>query len=403
MDQKEFKVLFTKYINNACSEEELERLLTYFDKSSEYNSDLIKENIEQYFSTEENADHLQEEIEIFQNTEIQLFEQINKNKVRNKTLSLKKVVIAAAACISFAFATISVNKYLSDYFSFQIEKKSDVLALHNDILPGKEQAVLTLGSGEIINLNSLQTGETVETEGVKLIKEKNGQLKYEFVDHKNNNLSHTISTPKGGRYQLTLADGTQVWLNSDSKLTFPASFAANTREVNLVGEGYFEVAKNKQKPFFVHTTHQLIEVTGTRFNVTSYADDRRISTTLVEGQVIINKLGSNTEQIVLKPGQKAILNPNKTGVRVVTANIEEAISWKNGWFVFEDMTLQEILKKASRWYELEIDYTTIPHSRFSGAIPMDVNLSKLIDILEKTSDLSFEVNNKILTVKKKPM
>lgn len=402
VERENFKILFSKYLQNKCNEEELKILFYYFDTFEKKQIEVIREEIEKEFFDNSFLSPTNAELEIFLKTENELAEELKKQSLAVRSIKIRRILQIAAACIIISF--ISITTYFQTNISSNKNNVDHTKSIQS-ILPGKEKAILTLSSGKEIDLNSLKNGQTVKAEGVNIVKENNGELRYEFTEVNTSikQQNHTISTPKGGRYQLTLVDGTRVWLNSSSKLTFPTSFLGNNRKVELIGEGYFEVAKNKEKPFLVYTEHQMIEVTGTRFNVASYSDDRRISTTLVEGQVIINSLGVNNERIVLRPGQKAILNTNKSSVSVESANIEEAISWKNGWFVFEDMTLKEILKKASRWYEIEINYSTIPHSRFSGAIPMNVKLSKLIEILEKTSELRFEINNNQLTVTKKPM
>lgn len=402
MNQDRFRILFEKYVKNSCNQEEVQELFSYFETLSKEEQLLIKEEIEQHFNDSDLFLLSANEQKILDQTEKRLNALIHPPHILISFFRSKLTWAIAAACLVFLTIGLLIQRK-----TLQVVPADSIVEnppQNKDVAPGKEQAVLVLASGKSIKLDSLKTGQVLEAEGVKLIKEKNGQLKYEFAATANTKkLSHTISTPKGGRYQLTLADGSQVWLNSASKLVFPASFSNTSREVELTGEAYFDIAKDPQKPFFVHTRNQTIQVTGTRFNVSGYEDDSKTITTLVEGQVIVNKPEDNHQKVTLAPGQQAIIKSEKAEIKVAQANIEEALSWKNGWFVFENMTLKDILKKASRWYEIDIKFDEIPHTRYSGAVPMDVNLSRMLDILERTGDVSFEINNKTLTVSKKPM
>lgn len=402
MNHHTFRILFEKYVNNSCNQKEIQELFSYFESLSKEEQLLIKEEIGLYFDETDQFLSSANEETILNQTEKQLNALIEPPHFIISFFRSKLIWTIAAACL--IFLTIG---FLIQHKTLQRAPTNNMVKNAKksiDIAPGKDQAILLLASGKSIELDAIETGQVLETEGVKLIKEKNGQLKYAFTATSHApKMAHTIVTPKGGRYQLTLADGSQVWLNSASKLVFPAAFSTTSREVILTGEAYFEIAKDTKKPFFVHTKNQTIQVTGTRFNVSGYDDDGKTTTTLVEGQVIVNKSADSQHKIILSPGQEAIIKPEKETIKVGQANIEEALSWKNGWFVFEDMTLQEILKKVSRWYEITIPFDEIPHSRYSGAVPMDVNLSRLLDILERTGDVSFEINDKTLTVRKKPM
>ena len=197
---------------------------------------------------------------------------------------------------------------------------------------------------------------------------------------------NSVLIPRGGQYQLTLPDGTKVWLNAESSLRFPVAFTGDTRRVELSGEAYFEVAKNKKKPFYVLAKGTEVQVLGTHFNVSAY--NEAVETTLLEGSV---KLNSNGNTALLKPGQSGTRN-NIGAFKVENADLETAVDWKNGFFVFHDETIQSILQKASRWYDVEIEFRGNTASRqFYGKVSRYKNIDDLLKNLELTGEIHFKV------------
>lgn len=285
-----------------------------------------------------------------------------------------------------------------------------------DVLAGGNKAVLTLADGTTINLDISVSGEIAEEAGMKIIKMDEGEVFYEPVDgEKLTTGHHVISTPRGGQYKLILPDGTKVWLNSSSSLRFPIQFDAEERLVELSGEAYFEVASKadwetesgKGQSFVVKSNTQRVEVLGTHFNINAYEDEKLVKTTLFEGSVVVKKdgMGNNSSpgaRVVLKPGQQAQFNrkTNEADFRVLTVDIEEAMAWRNGNFLFKNTPLVEIMNQLSRWYDVEIDKENIPNYSFNGFIPRDEPLSKVLDMLELTGDLEFEINNKQISILK---
>jgi len=209
---------------------------------------------------------------------------------------------------------------------------------------------------------------------------------------------NTISTPKGGIYQVNLPDGTKVWLNAASSIKFPTTFAQlSQRKVELEGEAYFEVAKNKKVPFVVSTSGQQVQVLGTHFNISSYSDEGELKTTLLEGSVKV--VAANT--IVLKPGQQSNLKRNGSGgLKVSTANIAQVMAWKNGFFHFEKENLHEVMRQLSRWYDIEVIYEVDRHDdEFMGDIPRGIKLSEALKILS-FEGTQFRIEGRKLIVKK---
>ncbi|MBO9572916.1 MAG: FecR family protein [Chitinophagaceae bacterium] len=270
--------------------------------------------------------------------------------------------------------------------------------IKKDILPGSQRARLTLADGSTIILDSAANGQLATQGNSKVIKLDNGQLVYSAkppipshggvapggagVGSVQQLSTNTMSTPRGGQYQLTLSDGTRVWLNAASSITYPTTFTEKTREVSITGEAYFEVKQDKSKPFFVRTPKELISVLGTSFNVNVYTDEPISKTSLIEGSVLISPAeGRSTPPKagrgwILKPGQ-ALLN-NK----IISTNIQQDIAWKNGGFDFNDMDLASALRQLSRWYNIDIVYEgKIPQKKLWGGVGRDLNLSQVLILL----------------------
>lgn len=253
-----------------------------------------------------------------------------------------------------------------------------------DILPGGNKAILTLPNGKQI-----------------VLKAANGILLYKTSSLAGNfntgeELFNTISTPRGGQYQVVLPDGTHVWLNAASSLKFPASFKGKKRLVTLSGEAYFEVAKNKKMPFVVHAENQEVEVLGTHFNINSYTDELATKTTLLEGSVKVIAQGN---QKVLTPGEQAQINRNTKAIKVMQVSIEDAIAWKNGYFVFNDEKLESIMHRVSRWYDIDYEFKGQQGDlSFLGIVERSKNISSLLKVLESTGNVHFKIEGRKIIV-----
>ncbi|WP_343746253.1 FecR domain-containing protein [Chitinophaga sp.] len=255
-----------------------------------------------------------------------------------------------------------------------------------DVPAGKNTATLTLANGKKILLSDTQTGKLTEQAGVEVNKAADGSLEYRPVNGAAAVQYNTLSTARGEQYQITLADGTRVWLNAATTLTFPASFAQQAeRAVEVNGEAYFEVAADPTRPFKVRTNHQQIQVLGTSFNVNNYADEPCARTTLLSGAVKIN------EAQVLKPGQQAVTEKNGT-LKIATVNTDGIVAWKNGYFEFNNENIYGIMRKISRWYNVEVIYEgDIPTNEMEGTISRFENVSKVLNTIEKAGLLKFRI------------
>lgn len=269
------------------------------------------------------------------------------------------------------------------------------------IIPGGNNAVLLLADGSQIILNKASDGQIADQPGVKVVKTKSGELIYRFAGNTNpkSTAINTVITPRGGQYHLVLVDGTEVWLNAGSSIKFPTAFTGSDRRVDITGEVYFEVAKNKAKPFIVSTNKSEIKVLGTHFNINAYDDEEYQRTTLLEGSVEIK---SGKQKTRLTPGQQAIIKEKTEGIRIEKIeDLEAIIAWKNGYFQFEKADLKSVMRLVSRWYDTKVNYSgSIPTKEYTGKIPRNVNVSKLIEMLAYTGIHCKVENNQIIVNQK---
>jgi len=268
-----------------------------------------------------------------------------------------------------------------------------------DIPPGGKRAQLILDNGETIKLDGKKNGLLALQNKVQIIKTADGRLNFKTIKlEKKNQTSrqNQLITPPGGKYMLTLADGTKVWLNASSRLSFPSCFTGNQRLVELEGEAYFEVAKNKSQPFLVKAKGTNVEVLGTAFNMMAYLDEVDTKTTLIEGAVRVNHKNISKQ---LKPGLQAITNSFEP-IRVVTADIKDALSWKDGYFYFKDEPLISIMRKLQRWYNIEVIYhpKANKYQTFGGMISSNNYISNILSIMELTDNVHFKIEGRRVTV-----
>lgn len=277
----------------------------------------------------------------------------------------------------------------------------------NDALPGTSKAVLTLADGQQILLDSARDGDLARQSNALIRKTGDGELIYS----PSSGIStatvafNTLSTPRGGLYTLTLPDGTKAWLNAASAITYPTAFNGRDRSVKISGEVYLEVAKNAAQPFKVSLPDgQQIEVLGTSFNVNAYADEPSVNTTLIEGAVRILPASDDRAPVILRPGQQAVATPSGTAggssLRIIdAANTEKVLAWKNGYFQFDNSSVEEVLRQLSRWYDLDVTYTGgIPDKHYKGKIPRNLKASDMLRIID-ASGVHFKITGKRIEVR----
>jgi len=388
MKTDQTKKIFKKYIAGNASPKEAYLVNSFLEQELSSNSwDLPAEQKETF------------KLRLKQRIDQQLLDQPEANNIVEPEIKPKFklrrlwTVSAAAAVIAF-FALIGL---------YTVKRNNDDINVRyaNDVAPGGNHAILTLANGRKIDLSGSKTGELAKVNGTTVKKAANGLLVFNVKDADTKSEGkleqfNTIETPVGGQFQVNLPDGTQVWLNSLSKLTFPSRFKNLHRTVELTGEAYFEVAKDKSHPFVVKNNLQEVEVLGTHFNINSYQNERDIKTTLLEGSV---KVRNQTTERTLVPGEQAGLTV--AGINIKPVDPALAIDWKNGEFRFTNESLSSILRKLSRWYgvqfKLEGDFNKMPY--FSGSVSRFDQISLVLKMLEETGDIKFSISGKVVTVK----
>lgn len=275
----------------------------------------------------------------------------------------------------------------------------------SDLPPGGNKAVLTLSNGNTIILDSVDNGALAQQGSTKVLKLQSGQLVYKnqsLANHPQAVSFNTLAVPRGGQYELTLPDGSKVWLNAASSLKFPTAFTSKSRQVELTGEAYFEIVQDAKRPFSVvippgvsGSEQMVIDVLGTHFNVNAYKDEPAIRTTLVEGSV---RVALGTHSRLLRPGQQAKASKGTEDINIIKANLDEVIAWKNGLFRFDNEDLPTIMRKIARWYDIEVIFQDdVPESRFSGMISRNTNLSQVLKVLE-INGVHFKIEGEKISV-----
>lgn len=394
MNQTEIKTLLKKYISDNLSKEEYLRLAF-----------LIKENnlqpqfesaIEELFLEDTTINTAKDKDTFFE----KIMEEAERRQDRQRLqfvkynrIPLKRYAVYAAACIVCIVAGFYLlwSKKGNSNNSIVINKQ--VIAKDNE-----HKTTLTLANGTTIVLDTILKGNVTGYSNVKVVKLDDNQLVYDSKDAKrSDSLSfNTLKVPRGQLYQLQLSDGTKVWLNSATSLRFPVAFGNASRQVELDGEAYFEVAKDPSKPFIVSAGNMEVSVLGTHFNVMAYKDEGDIRTTLIEGSV---KLKSSNKEILIKPGQQGIFNNSSTYFSVVNTNVDVALAWKNGEFNFQNTDIRTIMRQITRWYDVSVSYAgTVPGVELSGIISKKEKVNQLLEILEATNKVSFSLDENKITV-----
>jgi ferric-dicitrate binding protein FerR (iron transport regulator) len=387
MYQKEvFKELMEQFISGEITPEGKTMLLSMLDNpqySEEVNA-ILRENYDSVEIPAVSPESTKKFMDELRN-------KMDSSKVKEPSViglfNWRKIAVAASVLIAIGIGTLVL---------FQKKDQSTVtvaLKTTDDKNPGKSGAILTLSDGSKIVLDSVGNG-VLANQNNTVVSKKNGGLVYKAS--KNAQLTYnTMTTPRARQYNLELSDGTKVWLNASSSIIFPTSFAANERRVILTGEAYFEVAKDKKRPFRVAVNGMQVNVLGTHFNINAYDDEASVKTTLLEGSVLITE---KTKKVLLKPGQQA--QKQKSGAITVNdnVNLEEVMGWKNGVFYFENANLQTVLRQLSRWYDVDVVFEKgMPTRNFEGEIQRNLQLSQVLKILEKNK-VHFKIDGNILRV-----
>jgi transmembrane sensor len=285
------------------------------------------------------------------------------------------------------------------FYTSEKERPSPNQALHQGITSEGNNTVLSLANGRRIVLESLFQGQTIIGDGIKITKTSDGRISCEMASNIRGiwpAFENTITTPRGKQFEVTLPDGSRALLNAASSLSFPTAFSVRERRVSMSGEVYFEISKNKKQPFKVATRQMEVKVLGTHFDVAAYADDKAVSTTLFEGSVELN---NNNHQIRIRPGQVSVWNENEKRFNTKAADLEATLAWKNGYFIFKEEHIQEIMKTLARWYNVPVRYEgNLSRLNFSAKISRKASIYEVLDILQSTGTIHFEIKERRIIV-----
>lgn len=322
-----------------------------------------------------------------------LFTGFNKRLAQNKQSNLKRYAWKMAAAAVLLVCGVLLFK--------QYQPRNESLSIAT-ILPGDDKALLTLADGTTVVLDGKKKDQ-IAVQGTLLISmSETGELKYSGTpDRKfgNGKVAHnTVSVPRGGQYRLSLPDGSKIWLNSESSVRFPVTGNQTDRKVWLKGEGYFEIAHHKKLPFRVLSGDQQVQVFGTHFNVRAYADDPQIITTLLQGSVgISNYKTSLVKKLV--PGEQATFNKHTHKIEIASINTDQAVAWKNGYFLFDNQDIGTVMKTVSRWYNVEVVYeNAYGNERFGGTFSRNANLNEILNNLQELGNVRFKITQRKIIV-----
>lgn len=390
-----FAYLFKRYTENNCTSKERNE---FFEILKQAKNDLELNQLINYAMQSAITDR-----ELSQEKSNELFAAIlhtvpGEQPARIPASGKSKIYFlrAAAAVIVLLFG-IGIYYIVGKNTTQKITRDDHVQSqLVNDVSPGHNGAILTLSNGQQITLDSTGNG-ILASQGNTTIVKQQGKIVYDEQNTPGNQvLYNTMTTPRGRQYALVLADGTKVWLNASSSITYPTAFTGNERKVMISGEVYFEVTKNASKPFKVEVGKMEVTVLGTHFNINAYDDEPDTKTTLLEGAVFVAKENNN---VSLKPGQEAVYNHEIRSFNVVAANGEAALAWKNGFFEFHTEGIESIMRQLSRWYDIEVIYQgDMLGKNFSGVISQNTNLSQVLKMLQLTGELHFRIEGKKVIV-----
>ncbi|WP_316835406.1 FecR family protein [Pedobacter nutrimenti] len=374
MDQKKASDFIKKFAANAYTDSEHQEFLLWLNVASseeiENSMDLYAQCIAEDQSTELPSPAFVRTLE----------RRLDNAELIHKKLGKQKWNWITAAAILIIIGMVAV-------FQYSGSNKENQITFVKDLAPGGNKAILTLGDGSAIPLSGSGKGQLAQESGVVIEKTEDGQIiykvKYQALEGNTTQKTvyNTIATPKGGQFQVSLPDGTRVWLNAASSLKYPVQFVARDRRVQLTGEAYFEVAKNKKKPFIVESKQQYVEVLGTHFNINSYEEEAVTKTTLFEGSVRVAGLSPTDRKVTtLKPGQQSVLTNDH--IDITENNTDAALAWQKGLFSFTDADLKTIMTEFARWYNVEVVYVgKLPDQHFTGEISRKVSASAFLKIL----------------------
>lgn len=322
-----------------------------------------------------------------------LEQNIVKHESNKKRLYFYKYAAAFAILFSVSlvfYSQIHKNKAVNQVVSNKTRKEGQN---HN-------KAYLTLANGSKISLTDAANGKILLEAGISVSKTSDGQIVYHVLGDDNNEKPtiNTISTPAGGQYLVVLPDNSKAWLNASSSITFPTKFINKDRNVTATGEVYFEVFKDANHPFKVESGEAVVSVLGTHFNIMNYDDEPNTQVTLMEGSVKLNLSGVSQ---IIKPGEQAYFAHNTDRIMLKTIDTDDVIGWKNGYFNFDNTSIDQVMREIKRWYDVDVTYEgPKPKISITAMISRNNKIDKILDLIRKSGGIDFQINNKQIIVKK---
>ena len=387
--------MLDRYLKNQANTKEKEKLDEFFEENS--NSIEASKSIENVSKLED---------KIFNYIQFGIKEQVKKESTLNRMPYLQ---VAASILVIFLFST-TIYFYRSSLASKSQLPIAQSVAKLEDKQPAKNIAILTLGNNSQIVLDEASNGEIAQEGGVSILKTDKGELVYKIRN--SNNLStndlnkyNTISTPMGGKFKVILPDGSLVLLNAASTLKYPVHFDEKLRKVSFTGEAYFEIAKledkrKKRVPFYVYSNDQIVEVLGTHFNINSYDNEEYSKTTLLEGSVKIINEKSAAPAKILKPGQQAVIKRGDVQTKIMIADEAQALAWKDGYFLFKNTNIKDVVNELERWYNVDIQYEDeMEFENITGYISRNVKISSVLKMLQLSGIVNYEISGSKIIIK----
>lgn len=387
--------MLDRYLKNQSNTKEKEKLDEFFEENS--NSIEASKSIENVSKLED---------KIFNYIQFGIKEQVKKESTLNRMPYLQ---VAASILVIFLFST-TIYFYRSSLASKSQLPIAQSVAKLEDKQPAKNIAILTLGNNSQIVLDEASNGEIAQEGGVSILKTDKGELVYKIrnsnkLSNKDLNKYNTISTPMGGKFKVILPDGSLVVLNAASTLKYPVHFDEKLRKVSFTGEAYFEIAKledkrKKRVPFYVYSNDQIVEVLGTHFNINSYDNEEYSKTTLLEGSVKIINEKSAAPAKILKPGQQAVIKRGDVQTKIMIADEAQALAWKDGYFLFKNTNIKDVVNELERWYNVDIQYEDeMEFENITGYISRNVKISSVLKMLQLSGIVNYEISGSKIIIK----
>jgi ferric-dicitrate binding protein FerR (iron transport regulator) len=391
MSEKTFEALFNQYMSGSLPAADL-RLFRSMAMLPE-NKALLSQLLQNAFTNPafaEQADFNAEEMAQ------EIMQKVRQNEAITPVIHRERLPLISRSWFKYAAAAAIFLLLLGGSWQWHARRQHrEPLLAQQVLLPAPAaHPILILGDGSRISLDSAAMGTIAQQGATQVIKLANGELAYHNTTGKDGStIFNTMQTPNGCQYQLTLPDGSRVWLNAASTIRYPTAFPADNRTVEVTGEAYFDIAKDEHKPFTVAVKGMQVQVLGTEFNVMAYADEETVKTTLVQGLVKINA------HTLLHPGEQVVWHHSSGQLQVNTPDLEETLGWKNGEFYFRETNIRSIMREIARWYDVEVKYEgDLSAVQLSGIVARTAQIPQLLKALELTKIVRFKIQGRTITV-----